>query len=159
VKAIESEENHIILKGKYNLCILGLNEDDEIFYTEKLIDFDYSFDASKNIDLAFFEPTALVTNIDYKIKNDNILEVEVDLNFSGIIYVNDNFESITDLKIDEELPIEKDDDAVLRIYYAEKDETLWDIARKYNIPVDKVKLENEIEEDTLKSSTMLLIPM
>lgn len=159
VKAEKDDKDNIILKGKYNLCVLILDENDEPAYLEKLIDFKYSYDPGDKIDLAFFEIEALITDINYKIKNDNILEVEADLNFSGIIYVNDNFESIVDLKIDEELPIEKDDDAVLKIYYAEKDETLWDIARKYNIPVDKIKLENEIEEDTLKTSTMLLIPM
>ena len=159
LKGEKDDKDKIILKGKYNLCILILNENDEPVYAEKLIDFKYSYDPGGDIDLAFFEIEALITDINYKIKNDNILEVDVDLNFSGVIYIDDNFESIVDLKIDEELPIEKDNDAVLKIYYAEKDETVWDIARKYNIPVDKIKLENEIEEDTLKTSMMLLIPM
>lgn len=159
VKGEKDDKDNIILKGKYNLCILILDENDEPVYIEKLIDFKYSYDPGNDIDLAFFEIEALITDINYKIKNDNILEVETEINFSGVIYINDNFESIVDLKIDEELPIEKDDDAVLKIYYAEKDETLWDIARKYSIPVEKIKLENEIEEDTLKTNTMLLIPM
>lgn len=161
VKAVKDDENqnNIILKGKYNLCILVLNENDESVYTEKLIDFKYVYDLGENVDLAFFEPTALVTDINYKIKNDNTLEVETEINFSGIVYSKDGFESISELNIDEESPIFKDDDAVLKIYYAEKDETLWDIARKYNISVDDIKLENEMEDDTIKSSTMLLIPM
>lgn len=67
--------------------------------------------------------------------------------------------SITDIFVDEEKPKEKDKKTAITLYYAEPGEELWNIARRYCTSVEKIKAENDIEEDNLQDRNMLFIPM
>ena len=51
------------------------------------------------------------------------------------------------------------EDSALCIYYADQQESVWDIAKKYNSSVAAVMEENGLDHDILSQRTMLLIPM
>lgn len=55
-----------------------------------------------------------------------------------------------------ETTVERESAAV--IYFASKDESVWDIARHYNTTVSLVMEENELSEEILSADKMLLIP-
>lgn len=46
----------------------------------------------------------------------------------------------------------------LCLYYADKDEKIWDIAKHYNTTEDLIKSENGIKGDKTEKETMLMIP-
>ena len=50
-------------------------------------------------------------------------------------------------------------DASLIIYYAERDEDIWDIAKRYNTSLAAVMSENSLEGGRLCEKRMLLIPV
>ena len=66
---------------------------------------------------------------------------------------------ISELEIDEEAPKKTDNRASLTIYYADRGERIWDIAKKYNTSVIAVLEENGLENDEVEDRGMLLIPM
>ena len=43
------------------------------------------------------------------------------------------------------------------LYYANKDETLWDIAKKYSTSVDALKKYNDVESERISKDCMILI--
>ena len=43
------------------------------------------------------------------------------------------------------------------LYFADKGECVWDIARHYCTSADKILAENELEEETLTSDKILMI--
>ncbi len=47
----------------------------------------------------------------------------------------------------------------LIIYFCSGDESVWDIARKYNTTVEEIMEENELSADYLENKTMLMIPV
>ena len=51
------------------------------------------------------------------------------------------------------------EDASLIIYYAERDEDIWDIAKRYNTSLAAVMSENSLEGGRLCEKRMLLIPV
>lgn len=51
------------------------------------------------------------------------------------------------------------DRAALKIVYAEKGESLWDIARRSRTAVEAIMEENHLTGDVLSADTMLLIPL
>ena len=51
------------------------------------------------------------------------------------------------------------DGASLTVYYAEGGENIWDIAKKYYTCAQMIKEENDLSEDRVRNSGMLLIPM
>ena len=53
---------------------------------------------------------------------------------------------------------ERKDDVVLRLYFAERGERVWDIAKRFGTSVEAIVLENNLESETLPGKIMLLIP-
>ncbi len=51
------------------------------------------------------------------------------------------------------------DKAALKIVYAEKGESLWEIARRSRTAVESIMEENHLSEDVLTADTVLLIPL
>lgn len=47
----------------------------------------------------------------------------------------------------------------LIIYFCQGNESVWDIARKYNTTVEEIMQENELNTDYLENKTMLMIPV
>lgn len=44
------------------------------------------------------------------------------------------------------------------VYFANRNEKLWDIAKKFRTSADLIKRENELNDDVLETSRVLLIP-
>ena len=69
----------------------------------------------------------------------------------------EKYNAIVKACADEDKKIQKDNCA-LTLYFAEKGESLWDIAKEYNTKQQSIFEENSLEKDILDSSKMLLIP-
>ena len=63
------------------------------------------------------------------------------------------------MEMDEERPVTRENNAALTIYYAQKAENLWDIARRYRTSVDAIREENEMDTDVMPQRGMILIPI
>ena len=46
----------------------------------------------------------------------------------------------------------------LTISFCDKDENIWNIAKKYNTTVDAIREENGLASDVLENNRMLMIP-
>lgn len=157
------DNNNLELKNKINVCILYLDNQDSPVYTERIIEFDKILNnilENNNINSQdFIIKTKIVPeNISYNILNSNEIELKIDFVLTGEIYISQKFNMITDIITDESKNIEKDNSS-LTVYYACKDETIWDIARKYHTSPDMIKNENNLSEEIISSNSMLLIPI
>ena len=65
---------------------------------------------------------------------------------------------VSAIHIDEGSRKERKDDVVLRLYFAERGERVWDIAKRFGTSVEAIVLENNLESETLPGKIMLLIP-
>ena len=46
----------------------------------------------------------------------------------------------------------------LAVYFADKNEKLWDIAKTFRTSIELIKRENELDSDVLDTKRVLLIP-
>lgn len=152
-------DNNIIFKGKLNICILALNNEQEPIYSERVIEFEHLHNWQEKPSDITVDTKICVKSIDYKIVNSQSIEISLDLKISATVYTSCNFKSISSIFIDEEKPILKDNSAALTVYYANKNEEIWDIARNYNTSINLIKSENDLEKDILTERQMILIPM
>ena len=88
----------------------------------------------------------------------NSIEIKINPELFGEIYVSKKQDMVISVMTDETSAVPKDD-ASLTVYYASAGEDIWDIARKYYTCAEMIKRENDISEDKVKNSGMLLIPM
>ena len=60
--------------------------------------------------------------------------------------------------ISEGVESEKLNNSAITVYFPKCEETLWDIAKRYNTTVESIALENNIDGDTTGDIKMLFIP-
>ena len=71
----------------------------------------------------------------------------------------DTANTVNEITVDKDKPKKKDNCYGLKMYFAEANESVWDISKKYNTAVSAVMTENELSEEVLSEACMLLIPM
>ena len=151
-------EGKIVFKGKLNVCVLAMDSEGVPFYSERVINFEHDYDwDNKPENIQCDENISLIT-LNYNNNGTGSIEVKTEIKVETFVYVEEAFKSIVDISIDEENPREKGTNEALTIYYAEKGESLWEIARMYRTSVSSIKEENDLEEEVLENRKMILIP-
>lgn len=153
------ENESLVFSGKYNICILACDHEENAFYIERMVDFTHSVPWNNKQTNVKFAPEFCILSMSYRIAGTDDLELRVEMKINSPIYSEETYKFINGIYINEEKPRKKDSEAALTIYYADQGEDLWNIAREYCTSVEAIKTENEIENDILENRKMLLIPM
>jgi hypothetical protein len=102
------------------------------------------------------EPELTVITVAFSLTSGHI-DLRVDCIVSAVIYGLNNENVASDMSLDESRP--KDcKQKTLTLYFADKGEEIWDIAKSYNTSMDAIRRENNLEVDSLPERSMLLIP-
>ena len=145
-------------KGKINCCILALDKDSVPFYAERPLEFTFKPDIPDTADISANMNIAC-KSLNFRITGDNSVELKADLKITGFFTESKTSRCIVSASADEDKKRLKDKNAALTLYYADKGETLWDIARNYCTSVEAVMLENDLADDIIQAHSMILIPM
>ena len=151
------EDEKLKFSGKINACILSINNEGVPEYTEKPINFEYISNAMVEND-SKIDTNVKIVSIGYRIIANNSIEIKTELLFKSKISSSKEVFMVSDIYVDEDSPYSKDE-ASLIIYFADKGEDIWDIARNYHTTADAIKGENELESDVIEENSMILIPM
>lgn len=150
---ILSIEGKIAFKVK--LCMFVKSADGEIAYFEKMVERETPSAVEPGTKV-FYNLSATVLSIECDDSRSRA-ELSANIFIDGTIYVLAEVCAAESVDIDEEKPI-KNNFAPVMLYFAEKGEHLWDIAKRYAADVEKIAKENGIQDETLPERTMLVIP-
>ena len=78
---------------------------------------------------------------------------------NGCAYRLKNITVIENVLLDSEKPKEKSSEYALKMYYAEENEEIFAVAKRYNTKPEAIMEENELEEEVLSAPCLLLIPI
>lgn len=149
----EVSDNNLKVTGKINVCILAVCEEDELICIERRVDIETQESLENNYAyMTGFKFT--VNSISYRIGDDNELSLRFDSNISALLC---NILSISRITAVEQGVDKPEHKAPLTLYYAEKGERVWDIAKSYSASVSVLREENNLEEEELSDNRMLLI--
>lgn len=98
---------------------------------------------------------AYITSFDFVIKSENSIEVRVVVAYVSLKYESRQFSILSDVELKENSNFES---PALVVYFADKNERLWDIAKTFKTSVELIKKENEITKDFCETKRVLLIP-
>lgn len=149
-------EDGLILNSKLNICILGNDSENNPVYLERTIEFPKPLNFEKPFNNVEKFNSSIVS-ISYRIGDNNNLELRIEVRYSLTLTNIEKNSAIVKAFADEDNKIQKDNCA-LTLYFAEKGESLWDIAKEYNTKQQSIYDENSLEQDILDSAKMLLIP-
>ena len=151
-----TEDGNLLVKGKMNMCVLAVDEENMPFYSERVVDFTYPLNKTETD--CHTETTATVQSVSYRINGSNSLDFRIEIKLSVTVVHTINVRYVNSLTPDTENPRVKETDTVLTLYYASDGESVWEIAKHYAVSCQAVMSENELTDGTVTSPTMLLIP-
>lgn len=155
IQKITGNENFISIEGILDLSLFYIDED-QPRSSEKVL----SFTLKKELqDLAGHmrcEIKPCVLGIEWTPQNDKV-EIKTEIHCDILVLSKETQEVISDLSIDTENPLPASRVAPVVVYYGERGERLWDIARKYATSVDKIRDANGLKSDVLLEKKLILI--
>ena len=151
----EKDGKHCIC-GKYNICLLARDSDDSIFCTERTVEYSHVISTPESAGklTAFLDSSCISAG--YRICSDKRIEVRAEIFVTGELYGSRTEKCITSLTSDENSPRANTSGTVV-LYFADKGESVWDIAGHYCTSADKILSENDLENDVLTESRILMI--
>lgn len=97
-----------------------------------------------------------VLGMDWSVGSEKV-ELKTELVCSMSVFSKETVDVVAGVELDIEHPLAPTIAAPLVVYYAEKGERLWDIARKYSTSVAAIKNINDLNKDVLEDKCLLLI--
>lgn len=106
-----------------------------------------------------FTPYVTVCAVSYHMTSAKEIEVITDLCVCGSLFETNTYDLIDQVTVDDSCKKEKKSNAVLRLYFANKDEKVWDIAKRFDTSMDSILVENSLQMEKVERKEMLLIPI
>lgn len=154
IKLIDKTIN---IMGTVLICLLTYDKQGVPQYYERGVDFEYIHNIETESDGLICEASLETISSSYSILDSDKLEVRVELSVDAEIFSCKNKSVITNINIDRN-NLKAKRKCPLVVYYADKGESLWEIAKHYNANCKSMKEINNLSDDILKENTMLLIP-
>lgn len=155
--SFSAKDDKCSINGTYQANILYKDSENQTGIIRKPVDFDFQVRMRENAERIKCFGSVQIVSCSCAVTADSRLELKTELCASGIILTCGMKKYVSDIILSADDSI-KNNNCALTIYFCEKNEALWDIARKYNTTVDAIKTENEIENDVMSENCMLLIP-
>ena len=145
------------LNGTTIINLLVCDGDNQPQYYERSVDFEYNNNLKDVSESSVAEAEIITSSCAYTVINETKLEIMVELCVVSQIYSVHDVEVIVSAEVNcEKETLRKKSPIVM--YYANSGEKVWDIAKSYNADCLDVINVNKIDGDTLKTSSLLLIP-
>ena len=144
-------------KADVTLGIIYADEKNSISYIEKSVELDFEETLNESYDRLICCCDLCVRDIKFTCEQKDKINLTLQTGFIADIYNKCEKKHLTKIEIKEDSP-KKPVEAAIVIYFADKNEKIWDIARKYNTTTDAIMQENEIDCEILGEDRMLMIP-
>ena len=93
--------------------------------------------------------------VSYKIMNQNELQMDVIMMVCVNHYQNQEYKVLQRIEENEEEVVKLPS---FTVYYVKSNDTLWKIAKRFRVTVERLKEINELKDDLIYPGQMLIIP-
>ena len=100
--------------------------------------------------------SANLFSFDYVIKNANTISLRINFEYSAYLFKPENLNYITDISSATER--ENADLPQLTLYFANKNEDVWEIAKKFSTDMSLIMEENDLTSQIIDCQRVLLVP-
>lgn len=134
----------------------------DVAFTEKQVPFEFeatlaplqSGSSVQDFDIAHM---LSVSGVSYQLTADGAVELRAQLFFKALVSGGTALNAVVSVESDRTRPKEKTGDFALKLCYTAEGESVWDIAKRYNVSPEAVAAENDIQGT--ETPAMLLIPI
>ncbi len=155
----DPENGQMLINGSASYTVMAKNSEGTPVVIEKEEPFTVSVPAEGITDSSTAEFKLTPVSCSYNLASDSSVEAKAEIKINGTVSDSVNLNGITEINIDESEPLNRNSSYALKLYFTDESEDLWEIAKKYGTSVSAIMEENEIEDDMVSGSGMILIPI
>ncbi len=153
-----TEKHTFSVFGNIEIGAVAKNENGCPLYLEDTISFEHCLDI--NVDEnSSAELNVYIDNCTFTIASSDTIEIKAELFICGYVKELDSRKLITKINVNEDSIKSKENCYAVKLYYAEQNEDIWEIAKKFSTSVSAIAQENELSDSTRLQRGMLLIPI
>ena len=154
---MKGKDDKVKAKCSALMGVLYLDSKGVATYAERNADFEIDFKLKDSYGYLKCQGDIVLRDIEWKITAADKIELRLKSGVMCDVYACDSMRVISDIQVIAEK--EKDsDNTALTLYFAAKNEALWDIAKRYNTTTEAIETENGINGLFTEKDGMLLIP-
>ncbi|MGN1328932.1 MAG: DUF3794 domain-containing protein [Eubacterium sp.] len=134
------------------VCAVYYDDSSQLCYLEKSSEFSFTLN-----DKEFEgEGIANLQSYDYVIKSADKISLRLNFEYSAYLYRNDTVRYLTDIEDDGEKTSLNTPE--LTLYFANKNENVWDIAKSFSTAMQLIMEENDLKSEIIDDRRVLLVP-
>lgn len=152
----KKQGDKFIASANLSLSVLIKDSSGSISNINKILDINYERAANFDDVDVFCLPKLDVFALDCAEKGSNSIDVRAEINVSASVFAKVFVDGVVDISESENKFVRNSN--AITVYFPEKSESLWSIARKYNTTVSAIADENGLEGDTTENLKVVFIP-
>ena len=152
------EGDKVSVNGTIMANILAFDLAGEPACYERPVEFEYSHICSETTNNPEFTYDICISHCSYTMTGANTMAISVEPCIKGFLYDTEKRTVLTNITEDSDACTEVSPVGRITMYFADKGEEIWDIARRYNSSVAEIKALNGVTEDVLDKPCKFIIP-
>ena len=159
VESEEIVENGIHIKGTLNIQTLYLSSDDKAPYSsvKGAIPFSYLLDVPDIGNNCTYKMQMALEQLVVAMLDSSEMDVKAVIVCRAIVFDHKNEDIVTDIVVSD-LDMNKLNDLPgIVIYIAKEGDSLWDVGKRYYVPISQIKETNDMTTEEIKPGDKLLI--
>ncbi len=154
-----ASDGKIISDGFAFVEILFINGEGKLCAAKKTIPYAYSRDINYDYEALNVKSRIELQNISCSVNIRGEIEIKILLDICVDVCIDKETEFVTSIIIDKSKCIDKTNIAGITIYFVQKGDSLWEIAKKYHTTTEKIAKVNNIDANNIiVPGQRLLIP-
>lgn len=148
-------DNRLIISGTVRAGLIVEYRDGEIGFIEKQLDYEYS--REETCENVICDKSVRVNASSFFLTSPTNADVRVEIEIEACIFETHYITPVVGISVKEDC-IKKPCRTALTLYYPSENESVWNIAKRYNTTVSAIIDENQLADGVIESGRMLLIP-
>lgn len=141
-----------VMKISVNLSFLYYDDTSQLCYYEKSAEFSFKLNDEKHDG----EGTVNLISYDFVIKSADKISLRINYTYRAYLYTVKNVDYVTDIEVSGEK--QNINVPELTLYFADKNEDIWDIAKKFSTDMALIMEENNLSSHIIDNKMVLLVP-
>lgn len=150
-------EDGIVIRGEVTADVIYEDNNGDISFAQRQIPFEYKRPLQAGDTALACKPHCVAVASSYVIVEGNKIDIRIEIHIHGFVFSEKEKSIVTEISVDKS-KAKTIKTASLTVYFAECDESLWNIAEKYNTTVEAIMRENHLTGNMTEKKCKLLIP-
>lgn len=151
-------DGKMTVKGKIPVSLILIDSEGSPVSCEREAEFEYSHPVNAEATDVSALPQTAVSGFSCSLNSGGKAEFKAEINLSATVFSHTRERVLTSLSVSDDT-CKKEKKSSLTVYFCSGNESVWDIARRYNTTVEEIMEENGLNADYLENKTMLMIPI